>query len=168
MAYHLDAGIELDFWFALDAPERFVERAVDLADEHPAESYVSITEVNRMPTALVASFQLRNAIRMLDHRLAAHALTARALAGRRPGAAVTMTTWPVAPYELDSLLADLMAAPANGVDRRRLHDWLVERRREHDRRRPPRTLRERYLRRLATEAIPLEQAFPRAQAAIYG
>ena len=168
MAYHLDGELDPWFWVELDAPERFVEQAIAAADGNASDSFVTVTEINRMPTAMVASFQAGKAIRMLDHRLAGHALASQALAIRRPGADIAMTIWPVPHYELDQLLLDLLAAPENGVDRRRLHDWLVEQRRTYNRRRPPHSLRERWLRRLACEAIPLDQAFPRAQAAIYG
>ena len=141
--YHLDQGLDLRFWLALDAPEQFATLAIERAGQCPAAAYVSVTEMNGHPTASLASFRPRTAIRVFDHRLAAHALVARMVEN------VEMTLRPVPAYELEQLPLDLLAAPGAGVDRSTLHDWLVDRKRMYDRARPPGTIRERWLRRLA-------------------
>ena len=168
MAYHLDRELDPDFWFDLDAPERFAALAVEAAALHADDAYVTVTELNAPAVQLLQRLRVGPAIRSLDNRLAAHALAAAAIRRRQSTADVAMTTRPLDVYELDQLLYDLLDAPALGIDRSGLHDWLVDRRRQHDEARPIDSRQGRLQRRIVKSLVPLEQAFPRAQAAIYG
>ena len=157
-------------WLALDAPERFAEWATVVRDRLPmVRSWVSVQGLNRWPVERYWSSGLHRIasgrmLRALDHQLAGHALAAHLL----PGATDPGLVEDRRAYELHGLLADVLAARAQGVGRHDVGPWLRERKAAFDAAHPVVTPRQWMVRRLAATAIPLEQALPRALGAVYG
>lgn len=172
------AWLGVDFWLRPDSPERFRQWVEVAADRYAERNrhWVTINEINvyAIHSYLTGSFppgrrlDVAATVRTLDHMLAAHVLAYDALKRRQPEAVVATCNYPFALYELDRLLADVLLGRSRGVDRHELGEWLRERRSEyHDGPLPERGRREWMLRRGANAAIPLEQALPRAIAAVY-
>ncbi len=166
-----------DFWVRLEAPIRFGAWATTVADrlgEHCAQ-VVTLVEPNAVAwrgwiTGSVPPHRVGavgDLVRALDHLLAAHVVARAAVRARRPGARVTLKTAPLPVYELHGLLLDVLVAPALGVGRYDLGPWLGQRRRDWYQVRPPPTFAGAAARHLARNAIPLDQALPRAIAAVY-
>jgi hypothetical protein len=99
--------------------------------------------------------------------LAAHVLAYDAIVERQPDAVVSTNNFAFSIYELDRLLVDVLLGRGHGVTRHELRPWLGERKRDYHRAVAPRSARERALRRICASAIPLDQALPRAIAAVY-
>jgi beta-glucosidase/6-phospho-beta-glucosidase/beta-galactosidase len=164
-----------EFWLQPDSPEQFVawvEVALDRMAER-CRHWVTLNEINvyALQTWMTGMFppgrrlDVAATVRTLDHMLTAHVLAYDAVKRRRPDAVVATNNYAFSIYELDRLLIDLLLGRANGVDRYELRPWLEARRGDwHDR---TRGLREKPLRRLARTTIPLDQALPRATAAVY-
>jgi len=166
-----------DFWLRLDAPARFGRWAAATVDRLGSYCGEVVTLVG--PNAVAWRGSLTGAlpphrvgavgdlVRALDHMLAAHIVAQATVRLGRPDAVVNLEIRPTPVYEVDGLLADVLAARSYEVARYDLRRWLTERRREwYQKRRPP-TLAGAFLRRAARSAIPLEQAVPRTVAAIY-
>jgi beta-glucosidase/6-phospho-beta-glucosidase/beta-galactosidase len=169
------------FWTTVDAPERFagwVRTAVaHLGDR--CRHWVTVNEPNvlAVQTWLSGTFppgkvlSVGDCVRTLDHLLAGHVLAYDVIHGADPGAVVSTNTYSLSVYELDRLLVDVLLARRHGVARADLRPWLLERRAEHEGRVEPYVrrarLREAALRLWAKAALPLEQALPRAVAAVY-
>ena len=166
-----------DFWLRLDAPERFaawVATAVGRLEAR-CRHWVTVNEVNAyaLNTYLTGVFppgrrlDLASTLRCLDSLLAGHVLAYGVVHAASPGAVVSTNNYRLSAYELDRLLVDVLLARSHGVGRHELHAWLVERRAAHDGAWPAPTALERWLRRRTAAAVPLEQALPRALAAVY-
>jgi len=166
-----------DFWLRLEAPTRFGTWAAAVADRLGGLSghVVTLAEPNDVAlrawiTGALPPYRVGavgDLVRALDHALAAHVVAQAAVHRVRADAVVTMETRSLPVYELDGLLLDVLAAPAHGVARYDLHPWLVERRRDWYRRRRPPSVTGAFLRRVARSTVPLDQALPRAVAAVY-
>lgn len=178
-AFHFThpAWLGEEFWLHPDAPERFARWAELLAGSlgDRCRHWVTINEINilaLMSYALGAFPPGRRgaigaAVRAIDHLLAAHVLAYGALKAARPDATVATNNWTASIYELDRLLTDVLLARRNGIGRHDLKPWLEERRREFHAAIGPRDLKERLLRRFAAANVMLDQALPRAVAAVY-
>ena len=164
-----------DFWLDLDSPELFVEWAASVSVEldESCRTWVPIERANgftidryvRGPgrrSSLATGF----AIRCLDNLLAAHTLACEMLHSAHLDNDVRYSHVAFAEYELDRLMVDLLLHRALGVDRPRLHDHLAQNRIDWYAAFPRPTVRDRIDRHFTRSFIPLEQAFPRAQAAI--
>jgi beta-glucosidase/6-phospho-beta-glucosidase/beta-galactosidase len=166
-----------DFWLQRDSPERFavwadtaVERLGDLV-----HGWVTLNEINIL--ALMTYFSgalppgrtlaIGALVRCLDHLLAAHVLGYQEIHAHQTDAVVATNTFTFSVYELDRLLNDVLVARLHGVDRADLHAWLTERRAEYHATVQPVAGRERVWRAWAARSLPLEQALPRAVAAVY-
>lgn len=168
----LDGGAG-GWWVALDAPQRFQAWAEEVVDRFPrARAWIPIIQPN--VGALRSHITWRHPatghlLRALDHQLAAHVLAAEVIHGRIPVASVVCSLASDVIYELDGLLLDVLLAPAAGIPRAEIGDFLRQRRSLHYRslERHPAPRRRLVLRRLARSVIPLEQALPRAIAAAY-
>jgi beta-glucosidase/6-phospho-beta-glucosidase/beta-galactosidase len=172
------AWLGVDFWLRPDSPERFrgwVERAVDRFSGR-CRHWITINEPNvlAIQSYFTGEFppgrrlQVGQAVRAVDHLLAAHVLAYEAVHERQPQAVVATNTFALSLYELDRLGLDLLLARSLGVGRYDLKPWLAERRTEFYRSTLPGLgLAERALRRWTAGAIALEQAFPRTVAAVY-
>ncbi|HEX7168366.1 MAG TPA: family 1 glycosylhydrolase [Acidimicrobiales bacterium] len=165
-----------DFWLSLGSPERFsrwAALAVDAFGDACAD-WVTVNEPNVLALqSYVTGFfppgrrgATGHAIRALDNLLAAHALAYAVIRGAQPHASISVNTYAFTAYEIDRVLVDLLLATSRGIGRRGLHDHLEAQRADWHRRFPSRTVAERVLRHATKSAIPLEQAFPRALAAI--
>ncbi|MCA1656555.1 MAG: family 1 glycosylhydrolase [Actinobacteria bacterium] len=166
-----------DFWLHLDAPARFGAWTAVLVDRLGDNCRRSITLVEPndvawrewitggLPPYRVGA--VGDLVRALDHMLAAHVAACAAVHRSQPDAAAAVEIRPVAVYELDGLLLDVLTARADGVGRHDLRPWLTERRRDWYDSRPPPGAGAWVLRRLARSAIPVEQAFPRTVAAVF-
>jgi len=165
-----------DFWLDLRAPERFagwVARAIDAVGDLCGD-WVTINEPNvlALHSYVTGMFPpgrrlaTGHAIRSLDHLVAAHALAYAAIKERQPASKVATNTYAFTAYELDRLIVDLLLHRSRGVTRRQLRGFLEERRREWYRTFPALHARERIVRHYTRSALPLEQVFPRALAAI--
>ncbi|MDQ3756582.1 MAG: family 1 glycosylhydrolase [Actinomycetota bacterium] len=173
------AWLGVDFWLQPDSPELF-EGWVRMAVERFAgrcRHWVTLNEINVV--ALLTYFagvfppgrrrDVAATVRSLDNMLAGHVLAYGAIKQRQPQAVVTTNTYPLSVYELDRLLVDVLLARRHGVGRYDLRPWLEERRREyHAAAVPSPGLFERVLRKRANSAVHMEQALPRAVAAVYG
>ncbi|HWC09948.1 MAG TPA: family 1 glycosylhydrolase, partial [Acidimicrobiales bacterium] len=166
-----------DLWLRLDAPERFAGWAETVAARlgSRARHWITLNEPNALAalTWVTGAFPpgrlaaVGDLVRASDHLLAAHVLAYGALHRHRPDAVVSVNNHASSVYELDRLLLDVLLARGRGVDRHRLGTWLRERRRAWYAALPPPGRREALLRRLVPSAVPLEQAFPRAVAAVW-
>lgn len=166
-----------DFWLRLESPARFAGWA-EAVTHHLGDrcrQVVTLVEPNvecwrawitgaRPPHRVAAVGDL---VRSLDHVLAAHAAARTAVNRADPDAEVTLELGAQPVYELDGLLVDVLCARAQGVGRYELRPWLTERRRDWYVNRSPPTFLGAVLRRMARSAIPLDQALPRAVAALY-
>lgn len=166
-----------DFWLRLDSPERFtswVEAAVDrLADR--CGNWLTLNEINGYaiqayvlgslpPGRFLANGHL---VRSLDHLLAAHVLAHAAIHRRQAGAVVSTDNHASSLYELDRLLLDVLLARAEEVERADLRDWLAGRREGHRLALGSGGRRDAVIRRMTASILPLDQALPRAVAAVY-
>ena len=169
----------LDFWLRPDAPDRFVEWVTVAVDRLAGRCrhWVTINEVNilALQSYMLGMFppgrrrDVAATVRTLDNLLAAHVGAYDAVKARQPQAVVSTNNYSFTIYELDRLLTDLLLARSHGVGRYDLRTWLEERRCDyHDAARSRPTRLEAGLRRFARSAIPLDQAFPRTVAAVYG
>lgn len=165
------------FWLDLDAPERFAAWAATAVDRlgDRATHWVTSNEVNILA---LSSFllgvhppggrvQVGDTVRALDHLLAGHVLAYAEVRARQPDAVVATNTFTFSVYELDRLLNDVLTARLHGVARDDLRAWLAERRAIYHATVEPHTGKERFFRRWAARAIPLDQALPRTVAAVY-
>ncbi|MFN2608043.1 MAG: family 1 glycosylhydrolase [Acidimicrobiales bacterium] len=165
------------FWLRLESPARFARWATVVAERlgRRCRHWITLNE----PNALAALAWVTGAfppgrigapgdlVRALDHTLAAHVLAHAAVHRHRPDAMASLTTHATSVYELDRLLVDVLAARSRGVLRADLGDWLRGRRNDWYGGLPrPRPL-EALVRRVVATAVPLEQALPRAVAAVY-
>lgn len=165
-----------DFWLRLDSPERFatwVGAAVDrLAGE--CANWLTLNEINgyavqayvfgALPPGRFLAFG--DLVRGLDHMLAAHVLAHAAIHDRQPDAVVSTDSHASSIYELDRMLQDILLGRSVGVDRRRLREWLDLRRTTHYGELGG-TRADRFLWRITGSILPLDQALPRAVAAVY-
>jgi beta-glucosidase len=166
-----------DFWLQADAPERFAEWAGVVADHlgSRCRHWVTTNEINVLAlqmywTGVFPPGRWLNtgaAVRALDYLLGAHVLAYSELHARRPDAVVTTNNYVFSVYEMDRLLIDVLVARRHGVSRHEIRSWLTERRAEYYAALGPARGLERGLRRFAAATIPLDQAFPRALAAVY-
>lgn len=168
----LDAGTG-GRWIGLDAPQRFRAWAEEVVGLFPrARTWIPIIQPNL--GALRSHITWRrlatgHLLRALDHQLAGHVLAAGVIHNRAPGASVVCSLASDVIYELDGLLLDVLLAPAAGIPRAEIGEFVRQRRSLHYRsldRYPP-ARRRLVLRRLARSVIPLEQALPRAIATAY-
>ena len=166
-----------DFWLTPDAPERFAAW-VDAVVERLAgrcHHWITLNEMNvyALQTYLTGEFppgrhlSIRRVVRTLDHMLAAHVAAYDVIKARQPQATVTTNNYCFSIYELDRLLIDVLLGRGEAVTRHDLGPWLAGRRATyHASVRPPSAV-ERFLRRRARSALPLDKALPRAVAAVY-
>jgi beta-glucosidase/6-phospho-beta-glucosidase/beta-galactosidase len=172
------AWLGVDFWLRPDSPERFrawVELAVDRFSGR-CRHWITTNEPNGLAiSSYIASMfppgqrgRVSKAVRAMDNLLAGHVLAYEAIHERQAQAVVSTNTYGMSLYEVDRLLVDLLLARAAGVNRYDLKPWLQARREEfYATAMPDSSVAERAMRRWTASAIALEQAFPRAVAAIY-
>ena len=178
-----------DFWLRPDAPRRFaswVARAVDAFGDR-CRHWVTLNEVNVLAvqtyfTGLLPPGrfgQLGATVRAMDNLLAAHVFAVERIRAQQAQAQVGMNTYAMWIYELDRLLADVLAWRAHGIARGDLADWLTQRRAQFEQAAPRRpagaavgaaavgnAVVDTALRRLAHRALPLDASFPRTVAAV--
>lgn len=173
------AWMGVDFWLRSDSPERF-RRWAETAVDHFAgrtRRWVTVDQLNAC--ALWAYLAGRNppgrkldvpaTIRSLDHLLAGHVLAYEAIKERQPQSVVSTGNRSLPVYELDRLLVDVLLARSQGVAGHELAPWLAGRRdRFYAATGTARTAVAWVLRQWAGSSIPLDAAFPRAAAAVYG
>lgn len=160
-------------WQLLDAPERFAEWAALVVGRFPETcDWVTTDEPNGWAVERYAGgwrwLETRSLLRALDHQLAAHVLATEVL--RRATSSSATVELPLAthdPYELSGLLDDILVARDQGIDRGDIGEFLARQRAEHERTRPARTPLARLRRRIVASVLPLDQALPRAIAAVY-
>jgi len=166
-------------WTWPDAPERFAAHAAALAAAAGPDPHRWVTWRRANAAAARACLLRRrpgrrrldvaSLVRSLDHLLAGHVLAAAAIGSARPGEVVAVDIAHPPVYELGALLADLLAAPAEGVARHDLGPWLAARRAAFDAAvRPPAGPAGPALRAWSAGLIAGERALPRAVAALYG
>ena len=166
-----------EFWLRPDSPERWLAW-VDVAVERLAprcRQWVTLNELNiyALQTWMTGDFppgrrnDVAATVRTFDHMLTAHVMAYGAILSRQPDALVATNNFTLSVYELDRLLIDVLLARSHGIRRHELRGWLVERRAAYHRAVASRSPRERLLRRIASSAIPLDQALPRAVGAAY-
>ena len=163
-----------DFWLQIDSPDVFcdwVEIVVDAAGD-TVTTWIPIARPNAFAVDRYVRGRGRRvrmatgfAIRCLDNLIAAHAMTRTLLAAHGHGT-VRIVVDAFLEYELDRLALDLLLHRSRGIEPRALHDHLVDRREQWYDTLPAPSPRQRLVRHFTKSGIPLEQAFPRAQAAI--
>jgi beta-glucosidase/6-phospho-beta-glucosidase/beta-galactosidase len=166
-----------DFWLDLDSPTRFatwVGAAVDrLAGG--CRNWLTLNEINGYavqayvlgtlpPGRLLAHGDL---VRALDHMLTAHVLAHATIHRRQPEAVVSTDNHASSLYELDRMLLDVLVARGAGVARADLREWLAGRREEQHRALGGTGRADAPIQRLTRSILPLDQALPRAVAAVY-
>jgi len=166
-----------ELWLQTDSPERFAHWAALVVDRlgDRCRHWVTINEINVLAVSsyLIGAFPpgrigaIGATVRSLDFLLAAHVLAYDAIHARRPDASVSTNSYCLSIYELDRLLIDALLGRSHGVHRRDLRPWLLERRARTYEALGPVGRREEAMRSLAATTIPLDQALPRAVAAVY-
>ncbi len=166
-----------DFWLRLDSPSRLLAWAGRVVERlgSGCRRWMTVNEINgyAVQTYVLGAFppgrRAANGdlVRTLDHMLTAHVWTYAAIHGRQPDATVSTNNHASSLYDLDRLLIDVLVARSRGVARADLRDWLVGRRAAYYAVLPPPSTPDAVLRRLTASVVPLEQALPRAVAAVY-
>ena len=166
-----------DFWLRLDSPERFagwVAAAVErLAGG--CRNWLTLNEINgyavqayvfgAIPPGRYLAFG--DLVRSLDHLLTAHVLAHAAIHRRQPEAVVSTDNHASSLYELDRMLLDVLVARSEGVARADLREWLAGRRQDQHVALGGHGHADAPLQRAARALLPLDQALPRAVAAVY-
>lgn len=166
-----------DFWLSPAAAERFAAW-VDTATERLAgrcRHWITVNELNvyALQTYLTGRFppgrhlSIRRVVRTLDHMLAAHVLAFDTIKLRQPQAMVSTNNYALSIYELDRLLIDVLLGRGEAIGRHDLGPWLAGRRATYHASVGTPSPVERFLRRRARSALPLDKALPRAVAAVY-
>jgi beta-glucosidase len=166
-----------NFWLRLDSPERYttwVGAAVDRLGSH-CSHWLTLNEMNGYAVqAYVLGaippgryLALGDLVRSLDHLLTAHVLGHAAIHRRQPEAVVSTDNHASSLYELDLMLIDMLVARAAGVERADLRDWLDERREEQHVALGGTGRADAPVQRMTRAILPLDQALPRAVAAVY-
>lgn len=166
-----------DFWLRLDSPERFaawVASAVDRLGDG-CRNWLTLNEINgyavqaylfgALPPGRLLAFG--DLVRSLDHLLTAHVLAHAAIHRRQPDAVVSTDNHASSLYELDRMLLDVLVARSVGVCRADLRDWLTSRRHDHHVALSDQAHAHAPLHRMTRAILPLDQALPRAVAAVY-
>ncbi len=166
-----------NFWLGLGSPERFaawVGAAVDrLAGG--CQNWLTLNEVNGYAVQAYVLGTLPpgrrlaygDLVRSLDHLLTAHVLAHAAIHRRQPAAVVSTDNHSSSLYELDRMLIDVLLARSEGVSRSGLRDWLAGRREEQHTALGGTGRADAPIQRLTRSILPLDQALPRAVAAVY-
>lgn len=167
-----------DFWLRLDSPARFagwVSAAVDRLGGG-CRNWLTLNEINGYavqayvlgtlpPGRLLAHGDL---VRALDHMLTAHVLAHAVIHRIQPEAVVSTDNHASSLYELDRLLLDILLARGEGIGRADLREWLTGRRAAQNAALGRGARRaDAVIRRMTGGILPLDQAFPRAVAAVY-
>ena len=167
-----------DFWLGLRSPERFAAWTVAEVERLGGQcrNWLTVNEINGYavqayvlgtlpPGRLLAHGDL---VRALDHMLTAHVLAHAAIHRHQPEATVSTDNHASSLYELDRLLLDVLLARGDGIGRADLREWLAGRRAEQNAALGRGARRaDALIRRMTGGILPLEQAFPRAVAAVY-
>jgi beta-glucosidase/6-phospho-beta-glucosidase/beta-galactosidase len=166
-----------DFWLGLDSPERFA-RWVGAAVDRLAggcRNWLTVNEINgyavqayvfgAIPPGRYLAFG--DLVRSLDHQLTAHVLAHAAIHRRQPEAVVSTDNHASSLYELDRMLLDVLVARSEGVARADLRDWLAGRRQAQHIALGGQGHADAPIQRATRSILPLDQAFPRAVAAVY-
>ena len=167
-----------DFWLRLDSPDRFARWAAAVVERlgGGCRNWLTLNEINGYavqayvlgtlpPGRLLAHGDL---VRALDHMLTAHVLAHAAIHRRQPDATVSTDNHASSLYELDRLLIDILLARGDGIGRVDLREWLAGRRAEQNATLGRGARRaDSVIRRMTGGILPLDQAFPRAVAAVY-
>ncbi len=166
-----------DFWLQMDSPERFaawVGAAVDRLGGGCA-NWLTLNEMNgyavqayvlgAIPPGRCLAFG--DLVRSLDHLLTAHVLGHAAIHRRQPDAVVSTDNHASSLYELDLMLVDVLVARAAGVDRGDLRGWLAGRREDQHVALGGTGRADAPIQRATRAILPLDQALPRAVAAVY-
>jgi beta-glucosidase len=169
--------LDVNFWLRLDSPERFaawVAAAVDRLGGR-CDHWLTLNEVNgyavqayvlgALPPGRYAAFG--DLVRSLDHLLTAHVLAYAAIHRRQPDAVVSTDNHASSLYELDRMLLDVVLARANAVGRADLREWLAGRRETQQAALGVTGRADALIRRVTASVLPLDQALPRAVAAVY-
>lgn len=173
-----DAGLTLaagfdERWQHLDAPERFVEWAALVVGRFPdVRRWITVSEPNGWAVDRYAGgwrwLETRALLRALDHQLAGHVFAADTLrTATTPTVDIGLPLVVHDPYELHRMLEDIVGARDSGIDRGDIGAFLRDRRAHYERDHPARTPRARLRRRIVASVLPLDQALPRAIAAVY-
>jgi beta-glucosidase/6-phospho-beta-glucosidase/beta-galactosidase len=167
----------VDFWLDLEAPERFAawvaELVPRLADR--CHQWVTLNELNILAISSLwlgafppgRRFATSDLVRALDHLLTAHVLAYDEIRRAQPDAVAATNNLSLSVYGLDRLLQDVLLARLHGVDRGDLAAWLDQRRQEWEASLGPVSWTERAVRLLVGASLSLDQALPRAVAAVY-
>ena len=166
-----------NFWLGLDSPHRFATWVAAAVDRLAGgcRNWLTLNEINGYavkafvlgalpPGRLLAHGGL---VRALDHLLTAHVLAYTAIHRRQPEAVVSTDNHASSLYELDRMLLDVLLARSEGVAHADLRDWLAYRREEQHLALGGTGRADAPIQRLTRSIIPLDQAVPRAVAAVY-
>jgi len=166
-----------DFWLRLDSPERFAAWAAAAVDRLAGgcANWLTLNEINGYavqafvlgslpPGRMLANGDL---VRALDHMLTAHVLAHAAIHRRQPEAVISTDNHASSLYELDRMLLDVLVARAARVSRVDLREWLAGRREEQHAALGRSGRADALIQRMTASILPLDQALPRAVAAVY-
>ena len=153
-----------EFWLTPGSPDRFAEHVARLVLRLGASCrhWVTLRQPNlvalagwvggRHPPRRVGA--LADAWAVVDNLLAAHVLAYAAARDAQPDAEILLGLRASSSYDWQRLMADLLCAPALGVERDRVDEWIDSRRARHDRAVAPRDLADLAWRRLAAATAP--------------
>jgi len=148
-----------DFWLSARSPalfEGWVAAVVDRLGNH-CNHWITVNEINVMtlgsyvlgmfPPGRMGAFG--DFHRATAHLLAAHVKGYDAIRSRQPDALISTNNASMSIYEFDRMFIDLLLAPASGIAREDLEDWLGDKRRAWYRSIDPPAPLERLLRKTA-------------------
>jgi beta-glucosidase len=154
-----------DFWLSSGSPELYeswVSLVVDRLGDR-CRHWVTINELNILAFANYVigiyppgrKMAMGDFNRAMAHLLAAHVRGYEQIHARNPDAFVTTNNSATSLYEYDRLLVDMLLAPASGVVRDEVEDWIDERRSAwYEAIDPPSPL-ERLIRRASAASAPI-------------
>jgi beta-glucosidase len=154
-----------DFWLSARSPEIYqgwVGLVVDRLGKH-CNNWITVNEINilSLGTYLLGMFPPGRWFAFGDfdsataHLLAAHVKGYEAIRSRLPSALISTNNSATSIYEYDRLFIDLLLAPASGVARHDLEEWIGDKRRAWYRAIDPPTPVERLLRKTAASKAPI-------------
>ena len=166
-----------DFWLRLDSPERFAGWVATAVERLAGgcRNWLTLNEINGYAVQAYVFgaippgryLALGDLVRSLDHMLTAHVLAHAAIHRRQPEAVVSTDNHASSLYELDRMLLDVLVARSEGVARADLREWLAGRRQDQHVALGGQGHADAPLQRAARAILPLDQALPRAVAAVY-
>ena len=154
-----------DFWLSSDSPAVYADWVTLVVDRlgNKCRHWITVNEFNILSFAnyVLGIYPPGRRMALGDfhsataHLLAAHVKGYEQVHAKDPVAFVTTNNSATSIYEYDRMFVDLLLAPASGIGREDLEDWLIDRRAAWYAALDPPSPMERLLRRASAAASPI-------------